>query len=390
MSAATGAAVPLDLPACEAEPLEAAAAGLEGQPLLLVGAEPRTRLVQSKLAAERAALARPIRCTSLQEAQRNLHAGRFAVVVLVPPLPDATAEAALARLRAEPPARQGRPRFAVLVPDDFPQERVWALYERGARGVFAWPSDVGILGALIGQALAPEQERDPEAALREVAGARLRVRLQRLASNVSLETRRGMARLSGPVSTLWAKLAVERHVESCPGIQGTDGSRLEVRASDRSDAVIGGEIRALLEGTSTIDPSTLGVTVHDGHVVLLGSVLAREREHIVELVAMVPGVRSVTDCSRGSPRHKRRARTLAARLQRRLGETDAARASADGLEAGHGLHVAVVGSTAVLRGVASRDRVDAALEALQRAAREYGLRRVLQRAVPAAHDPPRA
>lgn len=69
-------------------------AGTDSVPgaLLLVGAEPRTRFVQRKIAAGHDAGMRPARAGSLAEALRLQDDHRFGAVVLIPPLADATVD----------------------------------------------------------------------------------------------------------------------------------------------------------------------------------------------------------------------------------------------------------------------------------------------------------
>ncbi|MGH0035419.1 MAG: BON domain-containing protein [Myxococcota bacterium] len=301
--------------------------------------------------------------------------GEFDTVILTVPLRGARIEQALSQLRSLAPGRQ--PTYLALVPPDFASERVRDLYARGARLVLAWPDDVSHLDEWLNLAAGPSDalragdteriEQRLERAVRE----RLRLRLRRFAKGLAVEARSGVARLSGRVGSLWAKRAVERHAAASPGVRDVDAHRLEVEASSRTDASIGQEIRALLDGTSSIDASTLGVSVHAGRVVLIGALLNVERDHVLELISMVPGVRSLVDASSPSAlrkwRDRRRARRLAHKLRTRVSGAD--------------LRVAVVGSTAVLRGVGSTREIHdatAALDQLVQSSRS--LRTALHRA----------
>ncbi len=354
--------------------------GVTADRTLIVGEESRARRVREALEGQIAHSRGIVTTVSIGEATHWVREQQFEVIVLVAPVPGATLEQALSQL-CEADSAEAVP-FA-LVPHTFSETRARDLYTRGARGVFAWPHDLGVLAHLIEsterelQSDLALEPADPSDALESTVQRRLRVRLRRLARGISVDTtrgtREGIAHLSGRVSSLWAKLALKRRAGESPGVESVEATELEVEGTDRSDAAIGREIRALLDGTVTIDARTLGVSVLDGRVVLLGAMLARERSHVIELISMVPGVRSVNDQSLRSPDKKRLAGDLADQLQVEL--------EGSGIDAG--LHVAVVGSSAVLRGVGSPDEIQDASGRLRRWIRgSDAIRKVIQRVGP--------
>ena len=351
--------------------------GDSGTRILLVGEAARTERARKSLTDPGRRAGEVAETFSVTEASRWVAEGSFAVVVLIAPLRGVTLERAISLLVASSP-EDATPALLALVPERYREERVRGLYRRGVFGVFAWPDDVGLLERLIEKAVATPVPL-PDHAMETAVRLRLRERLRRIADRVALETTGGVARLSGRVSSLWAKHALRRQVSRSPGIEQIDDALLSVERSDHSDERIGREVRALLEGATTIDASTLGVSVHDGRVVLMGTVVEDERDRVVELISMVPGVLSLTDRAEASPTEKRRAAALAEKLEREIQDAGA----------GRGLRVAVVGATAILRGVGSVEDILRALSRLGRRKEEADdaegdadIRRVVHRARP--------
>ena len=160
---------------------------------------------------------------------------------------------------------------------------------------------------------------------------------------VRLSVRRGVVRLAGRLEALWKRRFVKARVEQMPGVLAVDAAALEVERSARPDTAIATSVRALLRGAISIEESTLAVSVHDGHVVLQGTVLSRDEwEHALDLVSRVEGVHSITNLTVEAPRKKRRDGSLARRLRRTLHQR---------LPRARDVDVAVVGQAAVLRGM---------------------------------------
>lgn len=363
-----------------AEPIDVAPAA-SSTGILIVGETRRADRVRASLGnrSVRSGLASAdTTCVvSVDAAMRCLAERDFEVIILIAPVRGVTIERALATLSALDHSDSAGIRI-VLVPDSFAEKRARNLYLQGARAVFAWPDDIVLLPTLIDKTLdrhATQSERSREP-LETVVRDRLDAQQRHLSHRIGVHLANGTAQLSGRVSSLWAKISLARRTRLSPGVEAVDAGSLEVERSDRSDSSIGREIRALLDGTSTVDTSTIGVSVHDGRVVLLGLVLDQERSHVIDLISMVPGVRSVDDQSLSSSIQKSRARALAARMQGALRRT----------KAGRNLRVAVVGKIAVLRGVGTRDEIDESRRILERWVRRSGpVRKVLERAGPRLH-----
>lgn len=118
---------------------------------------------------------------------------------------------------------------------------------------------------------------------------------------------------------LWKVRSLDESIAHVPGFCATDARKLEVEPSGLPDRDSARSIRSLLNGVSSIEDRTLSVSVHGGHAILMGTVINREEWlHVLELVAMLEGVRSLTNKTVEAPRRKRSDRALAKRLQERL------------------------------------------------------------------------
>jgi osmotically-inducible protein OsmY len=242
-------------------------------------------------------------------------------------------------------SRGARLHVFAIVPEGFPDSRCAWLYRRGAAAVLKWSTDAEQLPALIEGALgaSPASPGEPggDRSLARMVRSRLRA-ARRLDDSVRLTVTRGAVRLAGRVRALWKRRYLESRLSRMPGVLAVDASGLEVERSALSDGEVAAAVRELLRGASSIEERSLAVSVHDGHVVLQGTVLGREEFlHARELVSRVEGARSVTDRTLEAPRRKRRETSLARRLRR---------AVLDRLSAVRGVHVAVLGETAILRG----------------------------------------
>jgi osmotically-inducible protein OsmY len=320
---------------------EASAAGRRGARtqhyLLLIGEDHNLDPAEEALAPLR------IRCdrhVEIREALARDLDGALAVL-LAPPLRETRPERAVEMVRD---ASADLPVF-VLVPLDVPDSVTLRLYRSGATAVFAFPLEQKLLPALLGELLGIEAPRmratDADRALERAIRARLRV-LGKAERGLRISVRNGVAKLSGKVDRLWKLRSLDQNVGRVPGVTAIDTRALEVAPSGLPDRVIARSIRNLLEGVSSIEDQTLGVSVHDGHVVLMGTVINREEWlHALDLLAMIEGVRSVTNKTTEAPRRKQADSALARRLQERLA------ALVSGSEE---IRVAVLGGVAVLRG----------------------------------------
>jgi osmotically-inducible protein OsmY len=265
-------------------------------------------------------------------------------VLLAPPLPGTRPERAVEMVREASP---DLPVFA-LVPLDLPDAVTLRFYRSGANAVFALPLEQKLLPALLGELLGveapPARATDADRALERAIRARLRV-LGKTERGLRIAVRNGVVKLAGEVDRLWKLRSLDQNIGYVPGVTAIDARALEVAPSGLPDRDIARSIRSLLKGVSSIEDRTLNVSVHDGHVVLMGTVINREEWlHALDLLAMLDGVRSVTNKTTEAPRRKQVDRALARRLQERLA------ALVSGSEE---VRVAVLGGVAVLRGKVS-------------------------------------
>ncbi|MFT5526751.1 MAG: hypothetical protein ACI9HK_004731, partial [Pirellulaceae bacterium] len=243
--------------------------------------------------------------------------------------------------------------------------RVCVLYGTGIRAVFAWPKDISPLPSLVQQMLANQPASIANAVL-----ARVRVHLQQLGRTISVDVTGDSARVTGRVESLWAKFSLERHARQTPGIKQVDISGVEVDPVTQSDTEIANRVRRVLDTSKTIKAKTLGVSVQNGNVILMGRSNPDESNQIIEQASIVPGVRWITEMTLPSESLRQRDCEMATTLEQDV--ADAAGAP--------GLRVAIVKHTVVLRGVGSSTQVQCALSRLRaRIEANASLRRVIDR-----------
>jgi osmotically-inducible protein OsmY len=302
-----------------------------------VGEEKHTGNVEEALGSFRLRVDRHL---GFQEAIDAGLAG-IGAIVLVPPLRGAPCEHAVGVLRR---ARWDLPAFA-LVPGGTSDARAAGLYRQGATAVFSWPLEAELFPPVLAELLEIERRSprrtDADRALQRAIRARLRV-LGRAERRLRISVRSGIVSLGGSVDRLWKKRSLENGIAHVAGVRSVEARNLEVAPSGIADRDIARSVRTLLEGVSSVEERTLSVSVHEGHVVLMGTVINREEWfHALELIAAVEGVRSVTNQTLVAPKRKQSDRTLARRLQERL--STLVRESEE-------IQVAVLAGVAVLRG----------------------------------------
>ena len=289
-------------------------------------------------------------------------------IVLVPPLRGAPCEHVVGVLRR---ARSDLPVFA-LVPGVNADARAARLYRRGATAIFSWPLESRLLPPVLAELLEIEprspRRTDADRALERAIRARLRV-LGRAEKRLRISVRRGVVSLGGSVDRLWKKRSLENGIAHVAGVRSVEARNLKVAPSGIADRNIARSVRTLLEGVSSVEERTLSVSVHEGHVVLMGSVINREEWfHALELIAAVEGVRSVTNLTLVAPTRKQSDRTLARRLQERLFTL---------VPESEEIQVAVLGGVAVLSGKARLLTAKREAEAL--VSREGSISRVVNK-----------
>jgi len=221
-------------------------------------------------------------------------------------------------------------------------------YRAGATEVFSWPEESRRLRETLSELLdgAARKTRTSAAdrALTREVRARLRAMGEAAPKRPRVRVGDGIASVGGEVDRLWKKRRVDSVISQIPGIRSVDLRGVEVLPSGIRDSEIARGLRALLRRASFVEDRTLAVTVHEGHVVVKGTITCWEEwDHTRDLLAFSAGVRSVTDRTTIAPRRKRSERLVASRLEStlRLLLSDSA-----------GIRPAVLGRTVVLRGQA--------------------------------------
>jgi osmotically-inducible protein OsmY len=306
---------------------------------------------------------------SLATLSEDLRAATVGVVLVDPPRAALLEEAA--REAAGRPADTALPLF-VVVPEDTSDSQVMRLYRCGATCVFSWPLESAMIPTLLREMLGVElRSSKPSNADRALQRA-IRTRLRAIGKDekgLRIATRDGAVSLTGTVDRLWKKRALEDAIAPVPGVRTITAGRVQVAPSGVPDSEVAKAVRALLRGASSIDQETLAVSVHDGVLVVVGTVLNREEWlHTLELLSMLEGVRSVTNRTEVSSRKKEQLRGHARRLKRALEVLlpDAAE-----------VEVAVVGEVGVLRGHTPRLSIKREAEAILR--RDPGIERVVNK-----------
>jgi osmotically-inducible protein OsmY len=306
---------------------------------------------------------------SFAEPGEALRATTVGIVLAEPPRAALVEEAT--RAAARRPADTVLPIF-VVVPDEATDSRVTRLYRRGATCVFAWPLESAMIPTLLREMLGVElrssKPSDADRALQRAIRTRLRA-IGKDEKGLRIATRDGTVSLSGTVDRLWKKRALEDAIAPVPGVRTITARRVKVAPSGVPDSEVSNAVRSLLRGASSIDQETLAISVHDGVVVVLGTVLNREEWfHTLELLSMLEGVRSVTNRTEVSSHKKEQLRRHVRRLKRSLEVLlpDAAN-----------VEVAVVDEVGVLRGRTSRLSIKREAEAILR--RDPGIERVVNK-----------
>jgi osmotically-inducible protein OsmY len=310
-------------------------------PVLLLGEPAHTAGLREALASLRV----PLReARNPADAQASL---RVDVAVVVH-APEATAKTArlLRALRSDHPHR------VLLVAaggDGSTDPDAAPLYRAGAAAVFAWPDEAPAFRETLRELLdapgpigsASQVDRTLEREIRE----RLRLAFD-WKPRVRWKVRDRVATVSGRIDRLWKKQKIDTSISQIPGIRSVALRGLEVTPSGRPDSEIARALRALLRGASSIEDRTLAVTVHDGHAVVIGTVVSDEEwEHTRDLIVLTSGVRSVTDQTVAAPKRKRSDRHVARRIE----------AALRGLVPdSKGVRAAALGRIVVLRGAAPR------------------------------------
>jgi len=275
-------------------------------------------------------------------------------IVLVPPACDRPLGEAIHAL-ASVSEGPGSPPVYVVCSERVSDADARSHYLAGAAGVFEWPRESLLLTRMVRDRLVQARERrGPGDSLAQAVRARLgEVSTRRPPRGLRVRVRGGLARLSGRVDSLWARLKLAERAKQTPGIERVAAQEVSVEPAGRTDGEIAASIQALLRGAAGIEHHTLAVMVHDAHATVLGWVESSEEQvHLSELIGLTEGVRGVNDRTEvdanAKPRDAMRAHALEAELGERFSALD--------------VHVAVMGDAAVLDGCVPRRSIKLAVQ----------------------------
>ena len=115
------------------------------------------------------------------------------------------------------------------------------------------------------------------------------------ASGVGVAARDGIVTLSGYIDSYAGKLAAERAVKRVHGVRAVANSLLVTLRQDRTDTDIATDAARAIDTHLTLPP-TVQVVVHDGHVVLTGTVRTLFQRVVAEkALRYVRGIKGVVN-----------------------------------------------------------------------------------------------
>jgi osmotically-inducible protein OsmY len=281
---------------------------------------------------------------------------KTAAVVIAPPVGDVPVTKVVHVVAPTPEARDSILIY-VVGSGQLTDSLARSLYLTGVAGVFEWPRDSHLLARMVRERLEAARNRrgSADSFARAVRTRLGDVSTRRPACGLRVGVRGGLARLSGRVDSLLARLKLAERAEQTPGIERVAAEEMAVEPSGHSDGEIAASVRPLLRGAAGIEHHTLTVVVHDGYVTALGWVEGPEEQaHLFELIGLTEGVRGVNDRTEVDPPAKHRdvlrARALEKEIAERFSAVD--------------VHVAVMGDAAVLDGRVPRPSVKLAIQSM--------------------------
>jgi osmotically-inducible protein OsmY len=125
--------------------------------------------------------------------------------------------------------------------------------------------------------------------------------------------------LTGLADNLFKKQSLEELVSEVPGVTDIDVRGLAVKSHGVEDEEIAGRIASLIEELEPVDPRTLGFSVEDGQVTVIGNVESRaQTRSLLQVLSHLRGVTGISDHTRVSAKDKGRDARIAARVAKAL------------------------------------------------------------------------
>jgi osmotically-inducible protein OsmY len=243
----------------------------------------------------------------------------YRLVVIVPPLPDISAEEFCREFRA----KGDRARIPILVVGSSSRQ-ARALYAAGASALFDWSDEQTAFVRTVLRLAGPGSKQKTAPVARDVALAarvqeRIRAQGDRFGPMVKVRVQRGVVLLEGEVDAVWKVSELAETLASMPGVDEVVTSDVRVPFRGITDGTISRSVRNVLKGTVGLEDKTYSFRVLNGRVTLTGTATdRREMDQVVHLIEHVAGVRSIENLVVVSPPAKSRDRQSARHLSRLL------------------------------------------------------------------------
>lgn len=115
-------------------------------------------------------------------------------------------------------------------------------------------------------------------------------------STINVDVENGRVRLSGTVTSGWARIRAEEDARWTRGVTAVNNQLTVVPSGNREDRELAVEVEKALQRDSAVNAANIGVTVADRHVTLSGIVANwAERRAALDVAMHVPGISDVRD-----------------------------------------------------------------------------------------------
>lgn len=242
-------------------------------------------------------------------------------IIIVGPLPGISVSRALKSIQ-DNLGDELPPLFAVL-PDASTSRNIGALYKQGVSAVFLWPREAKMLPKLLALMIGAEHVRGKakkaDTALRRSINAHLKITPGLINQELDISVHDGIVRISGTIASLKQKIKILNIISHIPGVKEVSAGNLHVSHAGISDQGIAVNLRSIIQSTSDIDESTIGVSVENGYVTITGILNDRhELNELIKNLVHVKGVRDVKNRAVISSDKKEKNHSVATRLNRKL------------------------------------------------------------------------
>lgn len=257
----------------------------------IIGAAARVKSLGRRLRDFRA----PVKEISWQDNVFKELREEIMAIIIVGPLPGISVLRAVKSIKDNLSAELP-PLFAVL-PDTSMSRNVGALYKEGVSAVFLWPREAKMFPKLLALMIGAEHVRGKakkgDTALRRSINAHLKITPGLINQRLDISAHNGIVRISGSIASLKQKIKILDILSHIPGVKEVSAGHLHVSHSGISDQGIAANVRSIIQSTSDIDESTLGISVQNGYVTITG--ILYDRHELNELMINLVHVKGVRD-----------------------------------------------------------------------------------------------